>query len=467
MTGDAARGPLFSLESQLLDWVQAAVIVTDLNGEVVFANPFCEVLYGRGPDELIGVDAKCFAIDPLAPDLLADIGREILNGRTWEGEFRVERADGTAVQVHAVDSPVFDEAGTVAGVVSLAFDVTAARLTQQEMQRILAVAQILRDIGETLVSELDATRVMKTVTGAARKLTGAAMAAFLVNDPDDAEGGFVVAAMSGRARADTVGVALPGDAPLLGRALVSDGPTRFDDLIAEPGYERGLEVILRAPTPPLRSCVVMPVRSRAGDVVGALVVAHPDAGRFGVTEEGLLRDIAAQAGIVLDIARLFRAAEVEIEARRRSEEIQRFYAETSVVLSSSLDYPESFEQLGRLCVPFLADLCLIDVAEEYRVRRLAAVHADPAKRRSSPSSNTTIPPIRWESIRPRASCAGEGRGRRIDVGRVPAGDDARRASLPNREGSRLHVVHVRPDRGARPNVGSAHAGVVGLGPAIR
>ena len=98
MTGDAARGPLFSLESQLLDWVQAAVIVTDLNGEVVFANPFCEVLYGRGPDELIGVDAKCFAIDPLAPDLLADIGREILNGRTWEGEFRVERADGTAVR---------------------------------------------------------------------------------------------------------------------------------------------------------------------------------------------------------------------------------------------------------------------------------------------------------------------------------------------------------------------------------
>ena len=123
----------------------------------------------------------------------------------------------------------------------------------------------------------------------------------------------------------------------------------------------------------------MPVRSRQGDVVGALVVAHPDAGRFGVTEEGLLRDIAAEAGIVLDIARLFRAAEVEIEARRRAEQVQRFYAETSVVLSSSLDYPESFEQLGRLCVPFLADLCLIDVAEEHRVRRLAAVHADPAK----------------------------------------------------------------------------------------
>ena len=33
---------------------------------------------------------------------------------------------------------------------------------------------------------------MKTVTGAARKLTGASMAAFLATDPDDADGVLVV-----------------------------------------------------------------------------------------------------------------------------------------------------------------------------------------------------------------------------------------------------------------------------------
>jgi serine phosphatase RsbU (regulator of sigma subunit) len=112
-----------------------------------------------------------------------------------------------------------------------------------------------------------------------------------------------------------------------------------------------------------------------------MVVAHTEAERFASTEESLLADIAAQAGIVLDIARLFRAAEVEISARRRAEEVQRFFAETSAVLSSSLAYPESFEQVGRLCVPFLADMCLIDVAEEHGMRRLAAVHNDPDKAR--------------------------------------------------------------------------------------
>ena len=58
--------------------------------------------------------------------------------------------------------------------------------------------------------------------------------------------------------------------------------------------------------------------------------------------------------------------------------MQRFFAETSAVLSSSLDYAESYERVGRLCVPFLADLCLVDVAGERGARLMVAVHADPA-----------------------------------------------------------------------------------------
>ncbi len=375
-------GQLVALESHLLDSVQAAVLVTDLDGVVIYANRQCEVLYGRNPKQLVGVDATHFGADsnnpgPMTPGLFPEIARNVLKGQNWEGDFRIERADGAAVDVHAVDSPLFDHSGNVVGIVCLAYDVNAPQLSQAELRRIIAVAQILRDIGETLVAELDAERVVQTVTGAARKLTGASMAAFLAIDTDDSESGFVVRAQSGRRREDSLGATLPIDEPLLAGAITGKKPIRFDDL--QPARSEALDVIMPARTPPLRSCIVMPVRSRAGQVVGAMVVAHTEAERFASTEESLLADIAAQAGIVLDIARLFRAAEMEINARRRAEEVQRFYAETSAVLSSSLAYPESFEQVGRLCVPFLADLCLIDVAEEHGIRRLAAVHCDPDK----------------------------------------------------------------------------------------
>jgi PAS domain S-box-containing protein len=374
----SSPGRLVALESHLLDRVQAAVLVTDLSGVVLFANPYCEDLYGRSPQELVGKDAKRFAPRPITSEMVEQVAEAVLAGRSWEGESRVQRADGTSIKVHAIASPVFDDAGNVSGVIGLAFDVSTQRLSQVGPRQVLAVAQILQDIGATLASELDADKVMKTVTGAARNLTGASMGAFLRTDAEG-DGQLFVRAGSGRARRSSLGVAVPADAPLLAAALASDTPIRFDDVTRDERSAATLDAIMPAVDGPLRSCIVMAVRSRAGDVAGAMVIAHTAAGRFTLAEEQLITDIALQAGIVLDIARLFRAAEVEIAARRRAEEVQRFYAETSAVLSLSLDYPESFERLGRLCVPFLADLCMIDVAEEQGVRRVAVIHADPAR----------------------------------------------------------------------------------------
>src|SRR4051794_1733105 len=376
--GDARRTRLVALDSSLLDHVQAAVLVMDLSGVIVFANPYCETLYGHHPDNLIGESGLKFS-HPVKPELMQEIGEHILAGRNWEGEFRVTREDGSTVDVHAVDAPVFTDTGTVDGVISLAIDVTAQRLSHEELRRVLAVAQILRDIGAALLAELDTAVVMKTVTAAARNLTDSTMGAFLSIDTDEPDGFLSVRAGSGRVREPSIGVSVPVDTPLIASALAHDGPYRIDDTLVHDGFTDTLDTLMPSVVQPLRSCIVMAVRARAGDIAGALVVAHTDAHRYSATEENLLADIAAQAGIVLDIARLFRAAEQEIEARRRAEEVQRFYAETSAVLSQSLDYPEAFERLGRLCVPFLADLCLIDVAEEQNVRRLAAIHADPEK----------------------------------------------------------------------------------------
>ena len=69
----------------------------------------------------------------------------------------------------------------------------------------------------------------------------------------------------------------------------------------------------------------------------------------------------------------------DITDRRRSEDVQRFLADASTLLMTSLDYHESLVHLARLAVPFLGDICLVDVADGDGVVRMAAVHGDPAK----------------------------------------------------------------------------------------
>jgi len=66
----------------------------------------------------------------------------------------------------------------------------------------------------------------------------------------------------------------------------------------------------------------------------------------------------------------------DITERKRAEESLRFLAEASALLSASLDYEKTLESLARLAVPFLADLCVVDIVEDGIVRRMGVAHSD-------------------------------------------------------------------------------------------
>ncbi len=70
----------------------------------------------------------------------------------------------------------------------------------------------------------------------------------------------------------------------------------------------------------------------------------------------------------------------DVTERKRAEDTQRFLAEASEVLSSSLDYRATLASVARLAVPALADWSAVDVLEEDgSVERLAVEHTDPEK----------------------------------------------------------------------------------------
>jgi two-component system, NarL family, sensor histidine kinase BarA len=69
----------------------------------------------------------------------------------------------------------------------------------------------------------------------------------------------------------------------------------------------------------------------------------------------------------------------DISDRKRAEESQRFLAEASAILSSSLNYEKTLENLASLAVPMLADLCIVDIVEDNTVRRMGVAHAEPGK----------------------------------------------------------------------------------------
>ncbi|MBH8553863.1 PAS domain S-box protein [Nostocaceae cyanobacterium CENA357] len=71
---------------------------------------------------------------------------------------------------------------------------------------------------------------------------------------------------------------------------------------------------------------------------------------------------------------------LDVTERVRLEQGQRFLSEASAVLSSSLDYQTTLEQIAQLIVPELADWCTVHIVEEDgSIEQITVAHIDPAK----------------------------------------------------------------------------------------
>ena len=145
----------------MLDQVQVAVIVSELDGRIVDCNRHAEQLFGMPREEILGEVGLQYSAEPMERGLARAIANQLRTHQTWEGDFRLRRRDGSVVVVHAVDSGVFDDDGKLSGVVSIASDVTdrwraLRRLTAQEqLARLLITAT---DLGAVSDRVLEITR---------------------------------------------------------------------------------------------------------------------------------------------------------------------------------------------------------------------------------------------------------------------------------------------------------------------
>ncbi len=69
-----------------------------------------------------------------------------------------------------------------------------------------------------------------------------------------------------------------------------------------------------------------------------------------------------------------------------------FLARAGEVLASSLDFGQTLQEVARLAVSILGDMCIVDVVEDGALRRLAIAHAIPAKARYLDELRQSYPP---------------------------------------------------------------------------
>ncbi|XXX78326.1 ATP-binding sensor histidine kinase [Sorangium sp. So ce134] len=163
----------------------------------------------------------------------------------------------------------------------------------------------------------------------------------------------------------------------------------LDDACAAGGRFSSDEYIAR--TRP-RSVLCLPIL-READVFGLLYLENNLVpGAFTPDRLVALELLASQAAISLENAQLLSREQAARKAAEEEERRAAFLAEAGEVLGASLECDEVLRRLARLCVCWLADWCVIDVVEEGEFRRLAGMHADPAREPLLEELQTRYPP---------------------------------------------------------------------------
>ena len=117
--------------ARLLDAVGQAVIAADPLGKVIYWNRAAQELYGWSAQEAMGRPI----VEVTPSEELAEQAEEIMgtlsHGRSWTGEFVVQRKDGTTFPALATDTPVHDEQGNLVAIIGVSTDITQIKQTEE------------------------------------------------------------------------------------------------------------------------------------------------------------------------------------------------------------------------------------------------------------------------------------------------------------------------------------------------
>ncbi len=137
--GDASVAPVdlrhpIQLQVSIFDQVSDAIIITDLEGKIVFWNKQTTVLTQVSDRD--AVDKSIF--DIVVPQIRAEKGMEIVDEFNttghWKGEITFKRKDGSTFIASITSSLLKDDSGTPIGIIGLGRDVTESKRTEAALK---------------------------------------------------------------------------------------------------------------------------------------------------------------------------------------------------------------------------------------------------------------------------------------------------------------------------------------------
>ncbi|ALO14480.1 Signal-transduction histidine kinase senX3 [Salinivirga cyanobacteriivorans] len=126
------------------------VLITDLQGEIVYANQSLLKLSGYDLKEIIGGNPNLFKSGDQPEDFYTRLWETIERGEEFESRFKNKRKDGSFFWIHSIIKPLRNIEGEIAGFISIQEDITnLVKLESQSITSEDVLISIIKNLPKT------------------------------------------------------------------------------------------------------------------------------------------------------------------------------------------------------------------------------------------------------------------------------------------------------------------------------
>lgn len=149
----------------------AIFMITDIEGNIEYVNPYFESITGYNRDEILGKDPSFFKTEKMTDDFYKSLWSEIKDGKTWHGRFCNKRKDGSHYWEDAAIAPVFDDEDNIINFIKISRDITERINFQRKLKESREYNRsVVRAIPDIIIKYDYQGEILDIITGPEDKL---------------------------------------------------------------------------------------------------------------------------------------------------------------------------------------------------------------------------------------------------------------------------------------------------------
>ena len=140
-----------------------SVMITSIDGTILYVNPAFTKIYGYTADEAIGRQPNLLKSGEVTPDQYARFWTKLLAGEIVTGEIINKTKDGRLIPVETNNSPILDESDHMIGFISMQSDISARKQAEDDLVTRNRQLATFNRVGQELAQLVTAQEVVEHV----------------------------------------------------------------------------------------------------------------------------------------------------------------------------------------------------------------------------------------------------------------------------------------------------------------